>query len=341
MNPAQVPDLVKEEDVVLLRVGSASGKGADNFKAIAQEMRNEYSFATIPSGIYMLKKFDEGLVKFPGDEEDNGELLKWVRTESTPLMAEVGPDNYGKYIEAGLPMAYLFYEKEEMRKEYGPIVEEAVRPYKGKINAVYIDAVRFEKHAEALSLPKKWPALAIRDIESELNYPFTGKLNKKELSKFFEEFSSGKMEPTYRSEEVPTKESGPVKTVVYKNFEKVVMDPKKDVLLELYAPWCGACKRIAPVYEKLAEAYKSVSDKVVIAKMDGTANDLPKSAGIKLTKFPTIVLFKAGEKKEQVEFEDLSDKLQPFVDFIAKHGNNKVTIKVEDEAAPQGEKEEL
>lgn len=340
LDPSQVQTFAKDEQVVVIRVGSDSGAAADNFKAIAKELRNEHSFASISEGIYMLKKFDEGMVKFTGDENKVGELLKWVHTESTPLMAEIGPDNYSKYMSAGLPMAYLFYDKDDMRKEFGPIVEEAVRPFKGKINAVYIDAVRFEKHAESLSLPKKWPGLVIRNVEGELNFPFAGKLNQKEVSKFFEDYVAGKLEPTYRSEEIPAKDDGPVKTVVFKNFEKIVMDPKKDVLLELYAPWCGACKRIAPTYEKLAKAYEGVSDKVVIAKMDGTVNDLPKNAGVKLTKFPTFVLFKAGDKKEPIEFEELSDNVQPFADFIAKHGNNKITVKLEEEPASQ-EKEEL
>ena len=43
---------------------------------------------------------------------------------------------------------------------------------------------------------------------------------------------------------------------------------------QVYAPWCGHCKKLAPTWESLAETYKRKSS-VVIAKVDGEANDLP------------------------------------------------------------------
>ena len=43
-------------------------------------------------------------------------------------------------------------------------------------------------------------------------------------------------------------------TVVAKNFDEIVNDESKDVLIEFYAPWCGHCKSLEPKYTELAES---------------------------------------------------------------------------------------
>jgi protein disulfide-isomerase A1 len=44
------------------------------------------------------------------------------------------------------------------------------------------------------------------------------------------------------------------------------MDTTQDVFLEYYAPWCGWCKKIAPMWESLGEAFEEI-DSVTIAKV--------------------------------------------------------------------------
>merc|ERR1712000_720304 len=65
----------------------------------------------------------------------------------------------------------------------------------------------------------------------------------------------GKLKPSYKSEPVPEDNSGPVTVIVGKNFDEIVLDETKNVLLEVYAPWCGHCKELEPIYNELGEAF--------------------------------------------------------------------------------------
>ncbi len=73
------------------------------------------------------------------------------------------------------------------------------------------------------------------------------------LEKFVNDLLDDKLEPYLKSEPLPEEEEGAVKTAVAKNFNELVNDESKDVLIEFYAPWCGHCKSLAPKYEELAE----------------------------------------------------------------------------------------
>jgi protein disulfide-isomerase-like protein len=64
-----------------------------------------------------------------------------------------------------------------------------------------------------------------------------------------------------------------------------------DWLVEFYAPWCGHCKKLAPIYEKVADDLKG---EVNVAKVDVTAHaDLGKRFGIR--GFPTVLHFSHGK----------------------------------------------
>ncbi|KAL4370257.1 hypothetical protein S83_018368 [Arachis hypogaea] len=82
------------------------------------------------------------------------------------------------------------------------------------------------------------------------------------------------------------------------NFDKIVLDKTKHVLVEFYAPWCKHCKAFAPTYEKVATAFKLEED-VVIASIDG---DMYKDVTTKyeITSYPKLKLFRKSNKAGEV-----------------------------------------
>jgi protein disulfide-isomerase A1 len=64
-----------------------------------------------------------------------------------------------------------------------------------------------------------------------------------------------------------------VKVIVGKQFKELVVDTEQDVLIEFYAPWCGHCKALAPIYEQVAKTLAE-NPNIVIAKCDATANEV-------------------------------------------------------------------
>lgn len=83
------------------------------------------------------------------------------------------------------------------------------------------------------------------------------------LEKFVRDFQDDLLEPYIKSEAIPEDNTAPVKVAVAKNFDDLVINNGVDTLIEFYAPWCGHCKNLAPVYEQVAEKVNFFSNYLI------------------------------------------------------------------------------
>ena len=79
-------------------------------------------------------------------------------------------------------------------------------------------------------------------------------------------------------------------------FEDEVIRSNTPVLVDFYADWCGPCRLIEPVIERLSQEY---AGKVKFVKIDTDANqDL--AMRFEIMSIPTVMLFKGGKLKERI-----------------------------------------
>ncbi|KAI5867329.1 disulfide isomerase [Durotheca rogersii] len=113
--------------------------------------------------------------------------------------------------------------------------------------------------------------------------------------------------------------------LVPSNFDKVVLKSGKPTLVEFFAPWCGHCKNLAPIYEDLAQVFATSKD-VQIAKVDADAErDLGKKYGVQ--GFPTLKWFD-GKSDKPIDYEGGRD-LESLTKFVTEKSGAKAKRKLE------------
>jgi len=275
-------------------------------------------------GVSLFKKFDEGRNNLEGEITVES-ITKFISGNALPLVVEFNQDTAQK-IFSGEIKSHLLLFVSAASSDYQAQVDMAkavAGENKGEMLFVTINTDE-EDHKRIMEFfglaDDEIPSMRIIHLEEDMaKYkPDAGEITEDNIRAFVKSYKAGELKQHLMSEEVPADwDAAPVKVLVGKNFDEVAMDATKHVLVEFYAPWCGHCKQLAPIWDKLGEAYKD-SDSVLIAKMDSTANELE---NIKVQGFPTIKLFKK-ETNEAIDYNGprTLEGLQQFLDSDGVHG---------------------
>ena len=90
------------------------------------------------------------------------------------------------------------------------------------------------------------------------------------------------------------------------NFDEDVLKSSEPVLVDFWAPWCGPCRMISPLVEDVAKEYDG---KVKVGKLNVDENtNTPSKYNVR--GIPTLIIFKAGEIKEQIVGAVSKDKIK-------------------------------
>lgn len=275
---------------------------------------------------------------FEGDFEKEA-LIDFAANAMVPYFGDINRDTYMVYMSSSLPLGYYFHNTPEERAEFAEFFAELGKKYKGKINFVGLDATQFGRHAEILNMnPEIVPMFAIQDNSNGRKYGIDQVLHPQGPSQdtvaaFIESFLEGDVDPIVKSEPLPTEEevaAQAVRKLVAHNYDEVLGDLSKDIFIKYYAPWCGHCKKLAPIWEEMAEIFDSKSEdsQVVIADVDHTLNDV--DTPLVIEGYPTLIFYPANGEidpktglRKSVLYNNGRD-LESLMAFIKTTGTHKV-----------------
>jgi len=234
------------------------------------------------------------------DDSIKQKLTNFFFKNVLPLGGEFSSENNKLYKERGLPVLKVYINLDWQRDPKGAVyhlnrLRKIAKEFADKLSFAIASKKNHAAELKDLDIPNIDVPFIIHDLKTDLKYRHeTPDYTPDSVKSFIVDFLGGKVESYMKSEKVPETNDEPVKVVVGRTFNDIVLDPTKDVLIEAYAPWCGHCKTLEPKYKQLAERLSKYSDTLVIAKIDATANSLPPAFPAR--GYPTI-FFRSSQQK--------------------------------------------
>lgn len=293
-----------DNQVVVVYVG-ADNSNYQNFLKAAQSL-DAVAFAhshdeSLGAGLTLFKQFDEGSNRYTGDFSAD-DIKAFINANRFPLVMPFEGDQaiervFGK--EAAAIVLFTDATSGAEHEAFNAVAKDlkdtlifshsTVTTGLGQRLSDYIGVKAAETPAVWIIHPKSG------DLAK---FPLNGSISADNIRTFVSNFQNGKLERHFKSQEIPAANDEAVKVVVGKNWNDVVINNDVNVLVKFYAPWCGHCKTLAPIWEEAAKALAG-NPKILLVKIDSTENEIE---GVSVQGFPTLKFYKAGQKDTPIDF---------------------------------------
>lgn len=261
---------------------------------------------------------------------------RWVNARRTPMIMNFDETTLDKIMPSGPemnPVLFLIQRANGQGEETpeAKIFKEAASLLRGRVMMVMADFVsNIERRLiQTAGIEEGSFDTVITLIESmtpsgphhqpKKYRPDMTALSVSSLTKFIDDYENGRLRPWLKTEPEPSDEDiragGAVIPIVGTNFFQNAYDVSKDVLVNFYAPWCGHCRKLEPLYAALGRKLKHVQS-LRILKLDATRNEVE---GMQIQGFPTIILFKAGSQPKQLVQYQGNRSPEDFITWLHEH----------------------
>uniref|UniRef100_A0A8C4QAH5 protein disulfide-isomerase n=1 Tax=Eptatretus burgeri TaxID=7764 RepID=A0A8C4QAH5_EPTBU len=270
--------------------------------------------------VVLFKKFDEGRVDHSGEMTKEA-ISSFVRANELPLVMEFTEKTTTKIFGGDIKAHLLLFmdHKDPSFPERMHQLRVAARDFRGKILFLTVDIGNKanERLLQYFGVQQERPSVRLISLDSDMKKYYLDAqegIAVETLHEFCEAFLGHKLKPNLASQPLPEDwDSLPVKVLVGENFERVAFDIRKNVFVLFYVPWCGRCKSLVPVWEKLAEQLENRPE-VVIAKFDGSANEMH---AVKVHGYPSLRFFPAGKEQQVLSYVGELN-LHGFLEYLNK-----------------------
>lgn len=295
---------------------------ADSMDSVVFGLANEEvakELGLADNGVTVLRNFDEPEVKYTSE---SGDLKQFILANSMALVTPFNEENAPKIFGGEIKNHLLLFIGNNGDKTAEIVAEftKSAKTNKGKFLYVTVDSDE-EENDQVLEYfgitSSDTPTVrAIQMSEDSMDKykPENAEFSAEVFDKFVGGVLDGSVGKFLMSEEIPASNDGNVKVIVGKQFSEIVKVQDKSVLVMFYAPWCGHCKTIKPIFEKLGEHFKD-SEKYEIGSMDATANEVD---GEEIQGFPTIKFYPAGSESS-IDYKGGRD-LESMIKFVESDG---------------------
>jgi protein disulfide-isomerase A3 len=261
--------------------------------------------------------------RYPGNVINKKSLELFIWKVSPNMVGHLGPDNFAVYNNIVEPIIIIFgdYNVDKDKSSFKYLQNRAL-----KVAEKYFDKLVFVV-ASARHLSDRW----IKDFELNIKNNKKVKENgngvaigmgimhngrvwtKKPMVKYSydslneyvesflnKELGNGnhvsQMTSTSTTNDDDTNAPGAgVLEITTRNFDEIIRDTTKDILLEIYAPWCGHCRSLAPEYALVSQHFDG-DNGVIIAAMDGERYHPPSDLDVK--GYPSIFFIPASANSD-------------------------------------------
>lgn len=245
-------------------------------------------------------------------------ILQFLDYNKFPLVTRLTELNSVRVYSSPIKLQAMVFADADDFKNLSGLLQEIARKFKSKIMFIYIDIADENLAKPFLTL------FGLEDSNDTLVTAFDNRINSKYLLESdptpsnIEDFCSrllrGSQSPYFKSQPIPDNKETGVQIIVGKTFDDLVLKSPKNVLLEVYTPWCINCETTSKQVEKLAKHFKGLEN-LVFGKIDASANEHPK---LQVDDYPTLLFYPVGDKANPIKLSTKSSSKDLAI-VINKH----------------------